>query len=303
MAPAQFYDLRATGSVALNVNNNQLDPSNPFKSDTGNPLLKPAVSKNSDVSLEWYHGATSAHVSLFHKSIADALVYSTDVKDATVYLNDGGTTTIKATRSEVGNSAKSATVRGFEFGGRVFLDNLPEPWNGFGVEANYTYVDSESPGDLYYDIDGGKHSDAPVRGLSKNTYNLQLMFEKPKFGARLAWNWRSAYLLSTNTNGTNGDYNYFGTPNLGPADSAMPVFRDISLPTFSDKYGQLDFGASYRPTESLSVSLDLRNLLDEISKTYTTGYSDGQTNKYHEKVPRSWFLSDRRVTLGVRYKF
>jgi len=108
---------------------------------------------------------------------------------------------------------------------------------------------------------------------------------------------------STNTNGTNGDYNYFGTPNFGPTNSAMPVFRDISLPTFSDSYGQLDFGASYRPTENLSVSLDFRNLLDEISRTYTTGYSNGKNNRYHEKAPRSWFVSDRRATLGVRYKF
>jgi iron complex outermembrane receptor protein len=303
MDQAQFNDLRATGSIGLNVNNNQLDPTNPFKSDTGNPLLKPAISRNSDISLEWYQGPTSAHLSLFHKAITDALVYSTDVKDVPVYLNDGGTTTIQATRSEVNNSTKSSTIKGIEFGGRTFFDRLPEPWNGFGVEANYTYIDSKSPGDLYFDIDGGKHSDAPVRGLSKNTYNLQLMFEKPKFGARLAWNWRSAYLLSTNTNGTNGDYNYFATPNLGPTDSVNAVFRDISLPTFSDKYGQLDFGASYRPTENLSVSIDFRNLLDEISKTYTTGYSNGKTNKYHEKAPRSWFVSDRRATLGVRYKF
>jgi len=80
----------------------------------------------------------------------------------------------------------------------------------------------------------------------------------------------------------------------------MPVFRDISLPTFSDSYGQLDFGASYRPTENLSVSIDFRNLLDEISRTYTTGYSNGKNNRYHEKAPRSWFVSDRRATRSHR---
>ena len=66
---------------------------------------------------------------------------------------------------------------------------------------------------------------------------------------------------------------------------------------------QLDFGATYRPNENLSLSLDFRNLLDEISKTFTKGYPDGKTNKYHERVMRSWFISDRRVTLGLRYKF
>jgi iron complex outermembrane receptor protein len=301
MDQAQFGDLRATGSVAANTTNNVFNGT--FNADTGNPLLKPVISRNSDLSLEWYHGSTSAHLSLFHKGITDALVYSSVVKDVPVFLNDGGTTTIQANRSEVNNSLEKSTIKGLEIGGRIFFDRLPAPWNGFGVEANYTYIDSESPGDLYYDIDGGEHDDAPMRGLSENTYNLQLMFEKPKFGARLAWSWRSEYLLNTNANGTNGDYWYFPTPNLGATGTIAPSFRDIALPTFSDEYGQLDFGASYRPTENLSISLDFRNLLDEVSKTFTTGYLNAETGEYDSKVARSWFISDRRVTLGMRYKF
>jgi iron complex outermembrane receptor protein len=220
-----------------------------------------------------------------------------------LFLNDGSTTTILANRSEVQNSTALSKIRGAEIGGRIFFDTLPEPWNGFGVEANYTYVDSESPGEVYFDIDGGQHSDAPVRGLSENNYNLQLMFEKPKFGARLAWSWRSEYLISTNINGTNGDYWYFPTPNLGAANTGTPTFADFALPTYSDEYGQLDFGASYRPSEKLSISLDFRNLLDAVSKTFTTGYPNAETGEYDTKVARSWFISDRRVTLGMRYKF
>jgi iron complex outermembrane recepter protein len=303
MDQAQFNDLRATGSVGLNLVNNQLDLTNPFRADTGNPLLKPVISRNSDLSFEWYRGGTSAHLSLFHKGISDALIYTNEERDVGLVLNDGSTTYIQAARNEVNNSTALSSIKGVELGGRIFFDRLPEPWNGFGVEANYTYIDSKSPGERYLDIDGGEHRDAPLRGLSENTYNLQLMFEKPKFGARLAWSWRSEYLLNTDANGTNGDYNYFATPNLGPTNTVMPVFRDIALPTWSDEYGQLDFGASYRPSESLSISLDFRNLLDEISKTYTTGYPNAETGKYDVKVPRSWFVSDRRVTLGMRYKF
>ena len=91
--------------------------------------------------------ATSAHLSLFHKEIKDALVYSNDVKDVELFLNDGSTTTIQANRSEVQNSTALSRIKGFELGGRIFFDRLPAPWNGFGVEANYTYVDSESPGE------------------------------------------------------------------------------------------------------------------------------------------------------------
>jgi iron complex outermembrane receptor protein len=297
----QFFDLRATGSIGANRTNDVFNGT--FNADTGNPELLPAISKNSDLSVEWYHGSTTAHVSLFHKQIKDALVYKSGVKDVELFLNDGSTTTILANRSEVQNSTALSKIRGAEVGGRIFFDRLPEPWSGFGVEANYTYVDSESPGEVYYDIDGGEHSDAPVRGLSENNYNLQLMFEKPKFGARLAWSWRSEYLISTNINGTNGDYWYFPTPNLGAANTVMPTFADFALPTYSDEYGQLDFGASYRPSENLSISLDFRNLLDAVSKTFTSGYPNAETGEYDARVARSWFISDRRVTLGMRYKF
>jgi iron complex outermembrane receptor protein len=301
MDQPQFFDLRATGSIGANRTNDVFNGT--FNADTGNPELMPAISKNSDLSVEWYHGSTTAHLSLFHKQIKDALVYKSGVKDVELFLNDGSTTTILANRSEVQNSTALSKIRGAEIGGRIFFDKLPAPWNGFGVEANYTYVDSESPGEVYYDIDGGEHSDAPVRGLSENNYNLQLMFEKPKFGARLAWSWRSEYLISTNINGTNGDYWYFPTPNLGATNTGMPTFADFALPTYSDKYGQLDFGASYRPSDKLSISLDFRNLLDAVSKTFTTGYPNAETGEYDAKVARSWFISDRRVTLGMRYKF
>jgi iron complex outermembrane recepter protein len=297
----QFNDLRATGSIGANRTNDVFNGT--FNADTGNPYLMPAISRNSDLSVEWYKGSASAHLSLFHKGISDALVYTSGVKDVELFLNDGSTTTIQANRSEVQNSTALSSIKGAEIGGRMFFDNLPSPWNGLGIEANYTYVDSESPGELYFDIDGGEHSDAPVRGLSDNTYNVQLMFEKPKFGMRLAWSWRSEYLLGTNMNGTNGDYWYFPTPNLGATDTIAPTFNDFALPTYSDEYGQLDFGASFRPSENLSISLDFRNLLDEVSKTFTTGYPNAETGRYDVKVPRSWFISDRRVTLGMRYKF
>ena len=73
MDQAQFNDLRATGSIGANRTNDVFNGT--FNADTGNPLLKPAISKNSDLSLEWYHGATTAHLSLFHKEIKDALAY------------------------------------------------------------------------------------------------------------------------------------------------------------------------------------------------------------------------------------
>ena len=291
MDQPQFNDLRATGNVSARLSNNVVEGIN---SDTGNPQLLPAISKNSDLSFEWYRGGTTAHLSLFHKEIKNALVYSNTLQDAQLFLNDGSTVAAQARQNRVGNSTALSSIKGAELGGRIFFDRLPSPWNGFGIEANYTYVDSESPGDVYFDIDGIAHSDAPVRNLSENNYNIQLMFEKPKFGARLAWSWRSEFLLGTNLNGTNGDYFYFPTPNLGAADTILPTLADIALPTYADATGQLDFGTSYRPTDNLSINLDFRNLLDEISKTFTKGYPNAEASNFDARVARSWFVSDRR---------
>jgi TonB-dependent receptor len=187
------------------------------------------------------------------------------------------------------NASESAIVKGVEFGGRVFFDELPAPWNGLGIEANYTYIDSENPGDQYFDIDGIAHDDAPVQGLSKNNYNVTAMYERGSLSMRLAWSWRGAYLQSTNSNGTNGSYNFFSAPGTS-------LFRDISLPVWGDAYGQLDFGTTWRPTDKLALSLEMQNITNEITRTLMGGYPGGVTE-------RSWFVSDRRANISLRYNF
>ena len=187
------------------------------------------------------------------------------------------------------NATAAAKIKGVELGGRIFFESLPAPWSGLGIEANYTYIDSENPGDLYYDIDGVRHDDAPVQGLSKNNTNITAMYERGPLSLRLAWSWRSKYLQSTNTNGTNGSYRYFSAPGVS-------TNADIALPMWGDDYGQLDFGTTWRPNEKLALSLEMQNLTNEITRTLMGGYPGGTTT-------RSWFVSDRRANISVRYNF
>src|SRR6185312_8507315 len=84
------------------------------------------------------------------------------------------------------NSPDKATISGYELGVRQFFDKLPSPWNGFGYEATYTYINSRNPGDLAYAIDNvaitnpqtnvvtNTHplQDNPISGLSPNNLNL-----------------------------------------------------------------------------------------------------------------------------------
>jgi iron complex outermembrane receptor protein len=293
-----FNALRASGSLGVstieNPGGNTLPPIfQRFTTDSGNPFLKPVISHNSDVSIEWYPSRSlTAHASLFHKSIDNWITYGA-VRQPIYVAYAAPTPGVVVEEGETSayyNAAAAAKIKGAELGLRMFFDKLPAPWDGLGFEANYTYIDSENPGDLYFDIDGVAHDDAPVQGLSKNNSNLTAMYEKGPLSVRLAWSWRGKYLQSTNSNGTNGSYNYIGSP------GAAGVFSDIALPVWGDAYGQLDFGTTWRPTEKMALSLELQNLTNEITRTLMGGYPGGSTT-------RSWFVSDRRANLSLRYNF
>jgi iron complex outermembrane recepter protein len=310
MDQPSFNALRANGTAGVNTvtYNPAIHPVpvppattntgvfNYFTVDSGNPRLKPVISHNSDVSFEWYQSrALSAHVSLFHKSIDNWLTYGQQTEPYAIefVLPTPQTVIEPAQVTNVKNATKAARVQGFEVGGRVFFDELPGIWSGFGLEANYTLVDSKNPGDQYFDIDGIARDDAPVQGLSKHNYNLTGMYERGPISVRLAWSWRSKYLQSTNSNGTNGSYRYY--PVAGP--QAVSVFKDIALPVYGGSYGQLDFGTTWRPSEKLSMSVELSNLTNEITHTLQGGYAGGAQNI------RSWYVADRRANVSVRVNF
>jgi iron complex outermembrane recepter protein len=295
MDQPSIYALRANGTVGVTATGtNGVNFFDHFTTDSGNPLLRPVLSHNSDLSLEWYPSrATTAHLSLFHKAIDNWITYGSVVRLVPITYSSPTAQTVleRAEVNEVFNSPETAKVKGTEIGGRMFFDRLPAPWDGFGLEANYTYVDSKNPGDRYLDIDGIAHTDAPVQGLSKNNYNITGMYERGPISVRLAYSWRSQYLMSTNSNGTNGDYTF----HAAPGDAGQ--FVDISLPVYSDSYGSLDFGSTWRPNDHMAFSFEMNNLTNEVAKTLMGGYPGGA------KYIRSWFISDRRASLSVRYNY
>lgn len=288
-----FLALRASGELGVRTNGTGTPNFDGFTTEAGNPDLRPMISDNTDISAEWYPSrSTTAHMSLFHKSIHNWITFGGVNQLVPVhYVLPTDQTIIElAQASNYSNATATATVRGVEVGGRKFFERLPAPFDGLGVEANYTFVDSKNPGDRYVDINGVERFDAPVQGLSRHNYNITGMYERGPLSVRLAWSWRSEYLMSTNANGTNGDYNFFSAPGVS-------TFTDINLPVYSDKYGQLDFGTTFRPNDHLAFSIELSNLTNEIAKTLQGGYPNGT------KLPRSWFMSDRRASIAVRYSY
>ncbi len=292
-----FNATRGGGTIGVRTTTNPI-PNQPgvfstFTAETGNPFLKPAMSNNVDLSLEWYaKPGTMFYVNGFYKRITDLPIYSLTDREVTIYYPNGTTETATAAASDVASATEAATVKGIEVGGRAFLDMLPGALAGFGIEANYTFIDSKNPGDLYRDIFGTIRNDAPLQGLSRHNYNVTLLYERSQLSARVAYSWRSKYLQSTNANGTNQCYVY--TP--VPANPSPPCTQ-IALPTYGDAYGQVDVGVTYKVTDNLSFTVKGTNVLNATQRTLMGGYKNDAI------YTRSWFQSDRRVAIGANLSF
>lgn len=306
---APVTDIQANGQLSLTTVNVAASGSavNTFGSwnvTFGNPDLRPVIAHNFDLSEEWYpKPGTAAHVDGFYKKIENALIYSS-VSVPWNVIYDTGPATQTVNYNGFHNSPEAATVRGVEVGGHTYFDFLPGPLKGVGVDANYTFIDSRNPGDVYYDINGLPHNDnVPLEGLSRHNFNAALLYDYRIFSARLAYSWRSEYLLSTNTNGTNGNYNYYSanTPGGTGANCQSPQvttcqYIKIALPVWSGAYGQLDFGLTVRPSDHFYFTFQVANLGNTIVKSFQGGYPGGQ-------YPRNWWMSDRHFNLTLGLKF
>jgi iron complex outermembrane receptor protein len=248
-----------------------------YSADTGNPELKPTTADQVDLTYEWYFSSSGSFTAaVFHKKFNDYIVKRSHDAELT---NNGVTRTVSLTQPV---NADGAKVSGFEVAYQTFFDRLPEPWNGFGVQANFTYVDNKGVGNSGVTTVSGDGSinqddlitftDLPLEGFSDKAYNLVVMYEKQKFSARLAYNWRDEYLISQ-------------------ADCC------VKLPIWQEAYGQLDASVHYKPSTNWDIFLDAQNLTEEETVLLQQVSADGL------KLPRSWFTNDMRLQLGVRYRF
>ena len=289
-----FEALKSTGTLSVKTTANP-EPSQPgiltgFESNTGDPLLKPATSDNFDLSFEWYpRNGTTFHVAAFYKRINNLPIYSAAFTPISITV-DGDVISSTANIKQTRNSDEAATVKGIEIGGRIFFDKLPGILRGLGIEGNYTYISSSNKGDTYRDINGVERNDLPIQGLSKHNFNVTLLYEHNPFSVRVAYSWRSKYLQSTNANGTVDTYDYYSAPGVSQNIA-------FALPVYGANFGSLDAGITVHVNEHVSASIQGTNLTNATTKTLQGGYPN--PNGYG----RSWFQSDRRVTMGLNLAF
>ncbi|EJL34337.1 TonB-dependent receptor [Novosphingobium sp. AP12] len=227
----------------------------------GNPELKPMKSKNFDASIEWYFSRTgSVSLAGFYKRISNYI--QTGIADRDITFDNGRTFTYSVTSYD---NVATAKVKGFEAAYQQFFDFLPGPLSGLGMQANFTYVDSQAPSPAI----SGPSISVPLELLSKYNYNLVGMYEKGPFSLRVAYNWRSKYVETTSGNGSG------------------------NLPIFNKPFGQLDASMTYNVTPNFAFTIDAVNLTNTMRSTYF-----GLTSR-----PREQLYVDRRISGTARITF
>jgi TonB-dependent receptor len=227
----------------------------------GNPDLDTVKSDNYDLSIEYYF-ARASYVSLtgFHRDIEGYV----QTFAATETINGIAYNVIRPRNSGKGQ------LDGFE----VSYQHFPEVLGGFGWMLNYTYIDGDTDApDSRPGAAVGARVRKPYAQVSRDSYNVILVYERNKFSSRLAYNWRGEF---TDT---------FDGPNApgSPLRQIIVKSRDT-----------LDFSASYALTPQLRITVDATNILG-------SQYHDYFYNA--DLYPRDTRAYDRTLAVGLRYRY
>jgi len=251
-----------------------------FDGVSGNPRnIKPEEALSIDATYEWYMSeSNSLTLSLFRKELKNLIrkrLYTEEV------LNELANVTMPV-NFQTDTNEGSGTLQGYEVAYTQFFTDLPDLWSGLGMAVNYTKIKQTDVDDkVGFGVGtigaGGRNrfrafNNLPLPGFSDDTLNLTAMYEKNDISARLAWNWRSEYLLTRRD-------------------------ADLFAPVIAQATGQLDMSVGYHLTPDIKVGLEATNLLDEIIKTKMIYNQAGDTTL------RNQFKTDRRLGVYVSAKF
>ena len=236
----------------------------------GNPGLVAYDSLNYDLGLEWYFGDGSAlYIGGFWKNIDKFIGTATTTSSASESsdgdgdgIPDGLASGVEyfgvgfASVSQPFNQG-DAEISGLEAGYQHAFDN------GFGYLLNVTVVDSSAE----FTSGTKEGQEIPFEGVSDYSFNLTGYYEGHGVQARLAYSYRSEFVLLSSD-----------------------VFGNTQ---YVDGYGQLDSSVSYSFNDNFTVFLSGLNLTDEDTKMYSD--IPGR--------PISLSHVGTRVELGIRASF
>lgn len=202
----------------------------------GNPNLSPAKSLNLDASAEYFFpplGLISAGV--FYKDISDFVFSSSRT------ASDG----VDERTRQNGEGGK---VTGIELAWVQQFTGLPGALSGLGVEANYTWLDSEGS----YP---GRTENLALVNSPRHTVNAVLSYAQGPVSARLSYNYLSKRLESVG------------------GRAALDVYNEAS--------GVWDFAVKLRAFDRSSLFLNIKNLTDKPTVQYQGDRSNPTVVTYY----------------------
>jgi TonB-dependent receptor len=292
-SPYVVYNSPTAAHIAANVTGFNFV----FRAESGYAGLKPMTADQFDLTIERYMGKSSSlSIDVFYKKLHNSISYG---QFSRTFTNNGSTQNVLLQGPR--NQSDGGTLKGFEISYQTFFDFLPGLLSGFGVQANYTFVDQSgiSNSNLIavgaldsggtggqgagLDVSGGRGAviDSHVlAGISKNSFNLVGLYEKGPVALRLAYNWRSRFL----------------TNNLDCC---------VGLPVFQKAAGFLDGSLRFSINKYIEVSLEGQNLLNTQTIYQQQIFGDSAVTPGAKPVfiDSNWGVVDRRFAFGARFKF
>ncbi|WP_426192973.1 TonB-dependent receptor [Massilia sp. DWR3-1-1] len=157
----------------------------------GNAQLDPWRANAFDISYEKYFGKKAyVAVAAYHKKLTSYIYTQTLNYDFSKYIP--GT----IAKTAFGNytapfNGKGGTLKGAEVSGSMPFNLVSPMLDGFGIQASYSYSDSDIK---IEDPSSNIGTNIPLPGLSKNTSNLTLYYEKKGFETRISQRRRSDFV-------------------------------------------------------------------------------------------------------------
>lgn len=227
----------------------------------GNPNLAALEATNWDASGEYYLpslGVLSA--SVFRKEIKN---FSYQYKSPTPLVIDGESYELTTYAN-----GSAGSITGLELAYQQQLTKLPAPFDGLGVMANVTFLNSDA---IYPTRPGEK---VPFIGQSDTTGNVGLSYEKAGLFVRLAMNFRSERLREDE-----------------------PLGGEAWQDLYVDDFKQLDLTARYRVSQHWEVFAEVLNLTNEPFRVFLKSPGANQGARLGQFEEYGW-----SANFGVRWK-
>jgi len=162
-------------------------------------------------------------------------------------------------------------IEGFELQGQTFFDFLPAPWDGFGLQANYTHLDAETD---FFDR-GEPVTRDRILGVSKWSYLLTALFEKDRLSARLSFFKR------------------------GPSEEVVQNRGDDLYRERAEFPGRLDLSLNFNFLENATLFADWTNITEKPFKQYLSSARGGADEATYARFLR---FEETTYSIGVRFR-